>query len=1332
MVKLFLLWAGILLSVAEPLLADENIFIQYKTKDGLSFNNVDWLAEDDEGLIYACTNLGLNVFDGTEFTVYNQYNTAGFSNKVSVVLPIKKGYLLIGTTDKGLFLFDKYKEKITPFKTTINNTEILLSVSIINKDPQGNIWIGTETGELFCSENTDFFTSTLLNGSITWTKVTQLSGAIDALYSIGDNTFAGDNSEKVTRIKKVADEYIIDFPLKIPNVTKIYAFSTVNNALLIGTDKGLYRLEQLNDLNYNTTIHLDAPWKLKHQIIRSISTHSHNIWIGTEGQGLFKLNLDKPDVPAEQFTYSKNKRNSLNSNYILSSLIDSNDNLWLGTWFGGINMMDLSEASYSFVYDRINENDLFSNITWCMEKRTANSYWIGTHGNGLCTYQLNEKSFSSILKNTVVESISSIHYDKASELLFIGTWGNGVKVYNPASNQHVKSMERKFEVLKDDRIYAIISDHNNRLWIGSYQHGLYHYDSDKNELNHIPLLKNQEYTDIRHLLFDKEKEIIWAGSLQKGLFRVSLNQSGEFTASEQFDKFEKTQEPISIESIYMDRNKALWILTRNGIGIIKDGEKPIHLPHLKGIITTGLTEDRNGNYWISTYNGIHRIDKDLSQIQSFLTEYSFHDIKLDSVSNLILAASDNGLLRINPNSEMKKQKYPEIVLSDLKVFDQLIHPDMLLKGKKLLSRKLNYSDTIVLPYFCHTFSIGVNTLSFSGSQKEKIRFQLENFEATWNVHKGTSASASYTNVPPGSYSFKVQVANDDSLWNPHPRELIIIKQKPWWATNLSFLVYTLILLSLIYVISKIIQTRTKMRQELKIEKIKQEREHELYQQKLHFFTNISHDVRTPLTLIIGPLEEMAQTDDIRQDLKKKIDRMLKNAQMLLRLFNQVLDFRKMETDNLTLNLYQINLNDFAKNVYYQFKELADTKKIDLELSCSEESIMIVTDPQKLESILFNLVSNALKFTPSYGHVLIDINKTNDELFVSIKDTGFGISEEDLKSVFTRFYRTETNNLTQGTGIGLTLVKRYVQFLKGEITVKSIVNKGTEFIIKWPVKTDQAAFELYQTTPNAEYKIHHKTPEYNTLNTEKKETILVIDDNQDIRDYLTEILKTQYGIVTASNGKEGLALSSRKNPDLVICDIMMEGMNGLEVCEQIKTNLNTSHIPVILLTAKNSMDSKIEGFEKGADAYIEKPFNSQLLLTRIKNLIEHRQLLKKKFTLLDSMTSDITPTSVDEKFLQQVIALIEKNITDSDFSVQSLVEGMNVGQDQLYRKIKALTGLSINHFIRSIRLKKAAQLLKAKKFNVSEVVFQVGFNNPSYFTKCFKSEYGMLPSEFINT
>jgi DNA-binding response OmpR family regulator/two-component sensor histidine kinase len=476
---------------------------------------------------------------------------------------------------------------------------------------------------------------------------------------------------------------------------------------------------------------------------------------------------------------------------------------------------------------------------------------------------------------------------------------------------------------------------------------------------------------------------------------------------------------------------------------------------------------------------------------------------------------------------------------------------------------------------------------------------------------------------------------------------------------------------------------------------------------------------------------MAKTEEFQPALKVKVQRMLKNANMLLNLFNQVLDFRKVETDNLTLHLTQINLNGFIDNIHHQFKELADAKHIDFELNFAEESIICIADAQKLESILFNLLSNALKFTPDYGQIFLELSQSKEDISIRVKDTGIGISEKDLPSIFTRFYRTSTTTISQGAGIGLALVKKYVELLAGDIRVISAPNKGTEFCITIPKKENTTDFEPYKSSFEQTNPLHTMDDPTYEEKAKSKPTILVIDDNQDIRDYLKEILSTHYFITTASNGNDGLMLSTRKNPDLIICDIMMEGMDGLSVCEQIKSNLATSHIPVILLTAKNNLETQIEGFEKGADAYIEKPFSSDLLKTRIKTLINHRLLLKKKFTLLDTPTSAVSPTSVDEKFLQNVIAIIDKNMSDSDFTVQSLVDQLHIGQDQLYRKIKALTGLSINHFIRSIRLKKAAQLLKAKSYNVSEVMFQVGFNNPSYFSKCFKTEFGVLPSDYLS-
>lgn len=1327
LIKIFTI---VLFVVSIPTWGNVLNFQQYKAQDGLSFNNVDFLAEDDEGLIYAPTNLGLNIFDGSRFLFYNEYNTKGFCNKVSTVLAFIKGYVLIGTVENGLFLFDKFKEKIVPLPCKEKYRIGWVTDMQIDSDRQ--IWIGCADGKLYCVDSNELVANYKKNEIISLTQIAQLPPLrINCLEVLDKGILLGNDGPLVYRIRKNDSEFIIDTPLKLSDVKRVYKISLNNSILFFGTERGLFRLDNPKLLSYNETISLSKPWQFDGLIIRSISFHHENLWIGTEGQGIFRLSAyTVSSSEIENFTYSISKRHGINSNYILCSLIDSNENLWIGTWFGGINKLDLKTQSYSFVYDQKNENDIFSNITWCAELENDQKYWIGTHGNGLCHFQPDQDNYIQIEKNQEIKSISSLYFDRKNDLLYIGTWGNGIKVYNSKTMKRQNVREISFASLASDRIYSIVADPAGNLWFGCFKNGLQYFDSSTLKLEKIEL-KN-EHTDVRFLLPDFKHKLIWLGSLQEGLFKLEFSEQWKLKKTNCYESFEGTDERIKPESLYLDKKNRLWILSRDGIGIMNETDlRPKKLEPLKGNITTGMTEDANGFFWVSTYKGIYRMNSETLETEPMLTDYAFHSVTYNSRYNLLLATSDEGLVKINPDHEQKKQAPPKILLSNLKIFDQEILPEMKFKRKTILNRRLNYCDTLVIPHFCHTFSIRLNALSFSGTQKEVIRYKLENFEEIWNEQSGTSATAVYTNVPPGKYRLKVKVSNDRNSWTAE-RELFILKMKPWWGTNLAWFFYFLLAGGIVYSVVREINLRIKIRQELKIEKIKQEREAELYQQKAVFFTNISHDLRTPLTLIIGPLEEMVASNQFGEKAEQTMQRMLKNARMLLGLINQILDVRKAETNNLTLELKKIGLNAFLRNVYFQFNELAKNKKIDLDVICPEEPVTMIADPQKLESILFNLLSNAIKFTPSYESILIEVKEEADKVTLIISDTGIGMEEADLPLIFNRFYQSKPVRNLQSSGIGLNLVKRYVNLHGGEITVQSSPGKGSRFAIQFPRFSDPENYEPY-INPALESVASILAEGSSAPDPDKKQHVLiVIDDHQDILEYLRDILSSQYQVFTATNGKDGINLVARKNPDLVISDVMMDDMDGLAVCKHIKTNLVSSHIPVILLTAKNTVEARIDGFNSGADEYIEKPFNSKLLLTRVRTLIEHRRLLKKKFLLSDLKSAEVVPSSVDEIFMKRIVEIIETYMTDSEFSLQRLMDEMKMSQDQLYRKIKALTGLSINHFIRLLRLKKAAQLLKSKKFTVSEVLFQTGFNNPSYFTKCFKAEYGVLPSEYVQT
>ncbi|MCG2461497.1 response regulator [Flavobacteriaceae bacterium F89] len=1302
--------------------------VNYNTKDGLVFNNVDHISEDDEGLVYISTGEGLNIFDGSEFTLFNLHNTDGFSNKVAQTIFLKKGLILIGTRDKGLFVWDKLKKMIIPLILEKEPLESQVGITTLFLDSSGQVWVGNDKGTLFSfplsdidSNSSDYILSEA-------EEITTLSGAILTILEVDQTILIGSKGSKATRIRKANNNYIIDQPIEVAGAASINSIAFAKEILFLGTDKGLFKLMGFAPHENKDVQTLTDSWKLNSTVIRSLSVHRNSIWVGTEGLGIYNFTIDGKEL--EHFLYDQRKQNNLNSNYVLTSYIDRNNNLWIGTWFGGMNVIDLSEKNYSVVYDAENEKNLFSNIIWAMARLPNGRIFLGTHGNGLGEYIADRKNFKSVASNQEIKSILSLYYDPLTKLLFIGTWGNGIRVYDPNTHKLVNE-KYDFELLNQDRIYSIARGPSNNLWIGSSENGLFRLSKDGLQLQKINLPNETAHNpmEIKSIASDSINRRVWAGSIKNGLFSVNLDEGGTIESVKQFESFADEDDKIYVDNLYIRNDGVLWILCRNGIGVLKSNENPKRHPLIDGCVVTGMAADASGNLWASTHKGIFKMDPEAVSATYTLSEYSCYDLFYNPLDNTIITATDDGLLKIKPDEPIRLPPFPTLMFSELHILNQTIVPQTEFHGQVVLPQNLNYCDTIVLPHNSQSFSISFNALAFTGKKKIRMIHRLNNFEKEWRKSNGISNVANYTNVPPGTYELEVKVGHDYLGWNPQSRKLTIIKLKPWWASPLAYLAYALCLAIIIYIIFKEIRTRIQIKQAFKIEKIKQERNQELYQQKLSFFTNVSHDLRTPLTLIIGPLEEMLSNGEIEQKFQKKLMRMHKNGQMLLNIVNQILNFRKAESNIVDLELEQIDLNAFVENICSQFYELAQINDLDFEVSCPDEKLILIADSNKLESILINLISNAIKFTPKYGEVVVQVYSENDYISISVMDTGIGIPKDELDSIFTRFYRSKKSEDLQGNGIGTTLVKKYTEIHNGKIEVHSVENEGTEFIVHFPIIHELSEYPHHVIHSNPEFSMDATPKIVSPSANPKKISVLVIDDSEDIRDYLKEILENEYKVYSADNGKEGLSVTNNNMPDLVITDIMMKGMDGTEVCNQIKSNLNTSHIPVILLTAKTSMDSKIEGFEKGADAYIEKPFNSKFLLTRVKKLIEQKEALKKKMLQSDNLLGEAKPQSVDERFIEKIIGHIETNISESEFSVQSLIENMNMSQDQLYRKIKALTGLSINHFIRLVRLKKAARLLAHGDLTVSEVLFKVGFNNPSYFTRCFKAEFGVLPREY---
>lgn len=1302
-------------------------FVNFSMKDGLVFDNVVHLSEDDEGLIYVATNEGLNIFNGNRFLLYNQFNHPSFSNKVTSTLPVKKGFVLVGTEDKGVFLHDKFIDSLIPLRSSLADKRAGRP-NVMFKD-KGEIYLGASDGSVYSFSDTNINQNTFKRGRFPWKLVAKLPFSIEALIAYNGKIWIGGDDEFIYSIEKTSGSFLLEKQMRIKGAGSVLSFAAYNNRLIIGTQNGLYKLDGLPNLQSKDDIIAYSPFSLRSRIIRSmcVETKTGSLWVGTEGDGLFKVSEDGEIL--EHYHYSDKKRNSINSNYVLSTIIDTHNNLLLATWYGGINALDLKEKNFHFLYDKKNENDIFSNIIWCVAPAGNQKLFLGTHGNGLAQYVQGEKNFTSLKFVETSSSILSLLYDSIANRLFVGTWGHGVKVYDMVAKKEDQSYNAVFERLKDDRVYSIVKDLGNNIWIGTAKNGLFHLSGTSKKLAHVPLLKNStESADIR-IIYPIDGKI-WVGSLRQGLFLVKNDENVSKPEVKHFRKFVNTGEGLSIESIYADKSRKLWLLGRNGLGYIDSSGEPNQTPLLKGNVLTGMQEDKEGNLWVASYKGIFRIDKNEHEVKGLITDHIFYDLVAAPNSSDLYASSNKGLLRLRPRGAMKNEKEDDIYIAALKVLGTVITPQEKLGGRVILPQKINYADSLVLPYSARSFTLELNTTSLSKNPKNHLQYRLKGYEKVWNNTNSTASNITYTKVPPGKYIFESRIVDENSNPLGDARILLVQIKKPWWATIWAIFTYLLVGAFIFWCILREVRQRMVMKKRLLEQKIVQEHEQALYKQKLDFFTNLAHDLRTPLTLILGPLQDVLERNSPVQIQPGKLERIYKSANMLRELVNQVLDFQKAESDAIEVQLKQIFMYDFVKSICSQFDDLAHSKNISFKVTLPPKDLIATADPVKLESVFFNLLSNSFKFTPQNGEVRLSVEMKDSDIQILVSDSGIGIPASEIDELFTRFYQARNSQFIQGSGIGMALIKKYIDLHQGSINISSVEGQGTTFTINLPIVDYISQLEIYRPRYREAQLNEEGSQNDNGSKTNKAHTVLIVEDNDELREYLQEILDEEYAVIAVDNGEEALRLAGSRAINVIICDIKMNGISGIEVCRKVKENIETSHIPFILLTANATTESQLEAFEVGADAYLEKPFNSSLLLMRVSRMIEQKEKLKIKFLKQDPLLKDINTSQVDEDFMNRLNEAVNQNIDDPDFQVQDLAKAMLISQDQLYRKVKALTELSVNQYIRHVRLAEAKKLLATQKYTVSEVVYKVGFNNASYFTKAFKKEFGVLPKEYL--
>jgi signal transduction histidine kinase/DNA-binding response OmpR family regulator len=939
---------------------------------------------------------------------------------------------------------------------------------------------------------------------------------------------------------------------------------------------------------------------------------------------------------------------------------------------------------------------------------------------------------------------------------------------------------------------SIAEDQSGRLWIGTYYGGLNKFEKQSESFTNyknIPDDPNSIGSNTISWFFLDRSGTFWIGTYSGGLFSLEPNEDKFLHYN--FSNDPKKIFPSNITSLYEDNSKILWFGT-GGQGLFKfnraNGKTKIYTIEdgSPSNYIAGILEDNSGNLWLSSDKGLSKFNPTTEYFRHYDVEDGLQGNEFEesayckSLTGELIFGGKNGFNIFYPDSIKDNTHIPPVFITDFYLFNKPVQIGYdSLSDRIILSKSLIESEEIELNFDDKVFSFEFAALDFHAPNKNKYAYIMEGFDKDWTYIDANYRLVTYTNLDPGEYTFRVRGSNNDGIWNEAGTSIKIIILPPWWQTNWAYLIYILLIGSIIYFTWKAQLKRIRTKHEYEMSRFEAQKLHEVDELKSRFFTNISHEFRTPLTLILGPVKTMIEKLN-EGKMKDDLGMVHRNANKLLELVNQLLDISKLESGNMKLQTIPLNMIPLLKALVLSFTSYAERKRITLKFNSFEDELIVYIDKDKIEKIITNILSNAFKFTPDGGRIEVNVSlpkpktppkegtstsslsppgrgteevghKTETPIRfveISISDTGVGIPKEKISKIFDRFYQVDGSHTREqeGTGIGLSLTKELVELHKGKIEVKSEEGKGTTFTVSIPLGKEHLDSEeiieiekkYEKEKAAAEYgedfekKNEHKV-DIEFFGKESFPLLLIVEDNLDVRNYIKDNLKREYRILEAVDGEDGWnksVESAEGGPDLIVSDVMMPRMDGFKFCEKLKTDERTSHIPLILLTAKAAKEDKLEGYETGADEYIMKPFEPDELRARIKNLIEQRKRLHEHFRrkgMFDTETSNIT--SIDKKFLQKIYDVITQHISDSSFGVEALADSIAVSRSVLHKKLVSLTGEPPVELIRRIRLNRAVELIEKKFGNLSEIALEVGFTNPAYFSDCFRKHFGVSPSQY---
>jgi ligand-binding sensor domain-containing protein/signal transduction histidine kinase/DNA-binding response OmpR family regulator len=1311
-----------------PAIGNEVTFRHITDKDGLYYNWIWDIYKDSEGYLWFSSQEGAFRYDGTGFETFKVRSTTGFPYlKIHCVFEDNSGFIWFGTNE-GLVRFDRVSNEYERVLLDQAGGPASNLVNDIKGDSNGVLWLATGHGLISFTPATGglvVYSASDSPNSLNTNVMNEL------LLDSKNNLWIGGNNGDLYQFIPHND-YFLHFRNPANQ-----GFSGINalyedhqGYLWVGYEgAGVARFNTWTKEYVRHYVNSGEPGQIASNLVRGIvESNNHTIWFGTE-KGLSILNQE-----TDQFstvTSSFDNRYGLNDNAIYSLFKEDNGDIWVGTFFGGVNVFHnrprfiqthLPDGSSS----RISGKAIGPII------QDGDVLWVGTEDNGLNRFRISDNYFEHFTRDNSGLSYDNIHALCRDHLgnLWAGTYTGGLNLLKPGAKSFVHFRHSDDpRSISNNSIYRIYNDSDNNLWIGT-RGGLnrYNYGNGTFERVHGNVLGGQFIWDIEE---DRQGNI-WVCTFGQGVFILNKGKG-----------FQLQHVPMPVQqtiTLLMRENGEMLIGTEKQGLIIYDPDSGTqrHLTLDDGLPDNtiyGIVEDNSHSVWLTTNNGLVKT-RDFESFEVFtvydgLPTNRFNYNSAARVNGKLYFGSTQGLVIVDPELQVFEEYVPRLHLSAIDF------PDNEAEGSGL-GRTINYMEELSLDPGLNSFSVSYSGVNLRDGNKVRYAVFMDGVDKEWDFVGGNRV-AKYNNLDPGRYVFRVRTVDKVGGLQDNEKALAIMVQPRWYGTMLAKTVFAGVGLAICIVILVLLYTRAKVKIALRIEKMEKQKIKDINDAKIEFFTNISHEFKTPLTLIQGPINRLIKDEGITREQKEwYLSLIKKNGERLLHLINELLGFRNAGRDMDELRLENADIREILDNVSESFIWIAEANGINFTCVVDDSVSPACLDVIKLEKVLNNLLINAFSNTPKDGFISVEAYLKGANLVINIKNSGKGIPSDVLKKIFERNFSSNGNgDLNQGTGIGLAYTKNLVELHKGSIDVYSLENVETTFVVKIPVDL-QASL----AGSNGEYLSLNacKCPEGVVLHNGgsflppgHRPTILVAEDVKELRDFLKDTLDEKFKVLTAANGLEAFKMAQAENPDIIVSDIMMPKLNGYELCSKIKNTFTTSHIRVVLLTVLSEDQDKLIGYKSGADAFISKPFEIELLISRIENLLKDSHVLKQKFQQdLDVTLEEITYSNPDEELLKGIFETVNTHLSDVDFDVNRFAQEIGLSKSTLYRKMKSITGLSANKFVQVVRLKKAARLLKETEMGISEIAYEVGFNDPYYFSRAFKENFGVSPKKYRET